>query len=178
MANPYSRSSALIVPPYGAGGSVGDNITSLAAGAAGAVGIINAELLSLVTPLADILLPIWRITPGVGATGTIARYLICAEGTSSTPALWTGNMNPITATNATALNAMLQYDVAGTQAALIDSVTVSATYATYYFREQSLFGLLSNIPRFVSVVLFNSTSLALSSTAGNHSTNIVVDSYA
>jgi hypothetical protein len=178
MANPYNRSAALIVPPYGAGGGSGDNITSLASGAAGAIGIINAELLSLVTPLADILLPVWKITPGSGATGTISRYLICSEGTPTTPAQWTGNMSPITATNAAALGAMLVYDVAGTQAAFIDSVTVSGSYATYYFREQSLFGFLYNVPRFVSIVVSNGTNLAFNATAGNHSTDIVVDSYA
>lgn len=163
--------------PYGASGGLGDNVTNLAAGAASGLGIINAELLGLVTPLGDILLPSWTITPGTGATGTISRYLICAEGTSSTPGLWTGNLNPITTANATALAAMLAYTNSGTLTAFIDSVTVTSSYTTYHFLEKSVYGLFSNIPRFVSVILFNNTNLNLSSTAANHSTTFIVDSY-
>jgi hypothetical protein len=172
MSDPWVR-GAPTVWPHGPGQSP-DAITSLANGQAKGVGSLSAEAISLVTPLGDLILPPWKITTGSGlVSGTISRYLIASEDGT----LWTGGIDPTSSSDqSAALIAMLSYD--GVNAALIDQITVSAAATTYYFRWRSLQSMLGNVPHYVSILVYNQSGQALSSTAANHTAQYASESYA
>jgi hypothetical protein len=172
MSNPWIR-GAPAVWPHGPGQSP-DSVTSLPNNQALGLGKLWAENIGLVTPFGDLILPPWKITTGSGGvSGTISRYLIASEDGS----LWTGGIDPTSSSDQSALlAAMLAYD--GTNAALIDSITVSAATTAYYFRWRSLQGLLSNVPHYVSILLYNQSGQALNATAGNHTVQYASESYA
>ena len=172
MSNPWLRGTPTVWP-HGPGQSP-DSVTSLPNNQALGRGKLWAENIGLVTPLGDLILPPWKITTGSGGvSGTISRYLIASEDGS----LWTGGIDPTSSSDqSTLLSAMLTYD--GTNAALIDSITVSAPTTAYYFRWRSLQGLLSNVPHYISILLYNQSGQALSATAGNHTVQYASESYA
>jgi hypothetical protein len=172
MSNPWIR-GAPTVWPHGPGQSP-DIVTSLPNGQALGIGKLWAENIGLITPLGDLILPPWKITTGSGGvSGTISRYLIVSED----GLLWTGGIDPTSASDqSTLLSAMLTYD--GANAALIDSITVSAPTTAYYFRWRNLQGMLSNVPRYMSILLYNQSGQALSATAGNHTVQYASESYA
>jgi hypothetical protein len=172
MSNPWLRGAPTVWPDGPAQSS--DHVTSLANGQALGLGKLWAENLGLVTPLGDLILPPWKITTGSGSVnGTISRYLIVSEDGN----LWTGGIDPTSSSDQSALlAAMLTYD--GINAALIDSITVSAATTAYYFRWRSLQSLLGNVPHYVSVLIYNQSGQALNGTAGNHTAQYVTEGYA
>jgi hypothetical protein len=171
MSNPWSRGSPTTWP-HGPGQSP-DAITSMPNNQALGVGKLWAENISLVTPLGDLILPPWKITTGAGVTsGTISRYLIASEDGS----LWTGGIDPTSTSDQSALlSAMLTYD--GSNAALIDQITVTAANTAYYFRWRSLQSMLGNVPHYISVLVYNQSGAALNGTAGNHTAQYASEAY-
>jgi len=172
MSNPWVR-GAPTVWPHGPG-QMPDSLTSLPNGQAKGLGSLWAENIGLITPLGDLILPPWKVTTGAGSVaGTISRYLITSEDGS----LWTGGIDPTSSLDqSTALAAMLTYD--GINSALIDSITVSAAATAYYFRWRSLQGLLSNVPHYVSILVYNQSGQALNAAAANHTAQYVSEAYA
>ena len=170
--NPWVRGTPTVWP-HGPGQSP-DAITSLPNGQAKGVGSLSAESISLVTPFGDLILPPWKITTGSGTVaGTISRYLISSEDGS----LWTGGIDPTSASDqSAALAALLAYD--GSGAALIDQITASAANTAYYFNWRSVQALVSNVPHFLSILVFNQTGQALNATAANHTAQYASESYA
>jgi hypothetical protein len=172
MSNPWIRGTPTVWP-NGPGQSP-DHLTSLPNGQALGMGKLWAENIGLVTPLGDLILPPWKITTGTGGvSGTISRYLMASEDGT----LWPGGIDPTSSSDqSTLLSAMLTYD--GPNAALIDSITVSAASTAYYLRWRSLQGLLSNVPHYVSILVYNQSGQALSATAGNHTAQYASEAYA
>jgi len=172
MSNPWVR-GAPTVWPHGPGQSP-DSLTSLPNNQALGLGKLWAENIGLVTPLGDLILPPWKVTTGAGSvSGTISRYLILSEDGS----MWTGGIDPTSSSDQSpALVAMLAYDNAN--AAFIDQITVSAAATAYYFRWRNLQSLLGNVPRYVSVLVYNQSGQAMSATAGNHTAQYASEAYA
>ncbi len=172
MSNPWIRGTPTAWP--NGPGQPTDHLTSLANGHALGLGKLWAENISLVTPFGDLILPPWAITTGSGSVaGTISRYLVASEDGT----LWTGGIDPTSSSDQSALlSAMLTYD--GANAALIDSITVSAPATPYYFRWRSLQAMLSNVPKYISVVVYNQSGQALNAASGNHAAQFVSESYA
>jgi hypothetical protein len=172
MSNPWVRANPTVWP-QGPGQSP-DHLTALPNGQALGMGKLWAENIGLVSPLGDLILPPWKIRTGAGTvSGTVSRYLILSED----GALWTGGIDPTSSSDQSALlTAMLSYD--GANAALLDSITVSASATTYYFRWRSLQSLLSNLPHYASILVYNQSGQALDATAANFTAQYVSESYA
>jgi hypothetical protein len=172
MSNPSIRGTPTVWPDGPAQSP--DHVTSLANGQALGLGKLWAENIGLATPFGDLILPPWKITTGSGSvSGTISRYLILSEDGT----LWTGGVDPTSNSDqSTALAAMLAYD--GTNASLIDSITVAAASTAYYFRWRSLQSMLGNLPHYASVLIYNQSGRALSATAAPHTVQYVSESYA
>jgi hypothetical protein len=172
MSNPWIRGAPTIWP-HGPG-QIPDSVTSLPSGQALGVGKLWAENIGLTTPLGDLILPPWKITTGSGSvSGTISRYLIGSEDGS----LWEGGIDPTSSSDqSTLLTAMLAYD--GPSATLIDQINVTAAATAYYFRWRTLQQLRQNMPRYVSVVIFNQSGQALSSTTAQHAIQFASEAYA
>ncbi len=172
MSDPWLR-GVPTVWPHGPGQSP-DSVTSLANGQAKGLGSLWAENIGLVTPFGDLILPPWKITTGAGPiAGTVSRYLIISEDGSQ----WTGGVDPTSSSDQSMLlSAMLAYD--GSNSALIDQITVSAAATAYYFRWRSLQSMLGNVPRYVSILVYNQSGQALSATATNHTAQYASEAYA
>jgi hypothetical protein len=173
MADPWTRTNPPVTWPYGAGGASGDHVTSLANNTVLGLGYLNNS--TLTSPYGDIILPTWKITTGAGSvSGTIQRWLVVGEATS----MFTGGLDPTSASDLTsALNAYLITDPLAQAAMLLDTINVSAAGTAYYFRWRSLYAFIGNVPTYVGLLIQNLSGVALSTTAGNHITNYVIDSY-
>lgn len=164
MANPFTR-GAVVTWQYGPAQSP-DNFSSLAAGAARGLGVVNPG-----TPpvglYRDIILPPWQITLAASPTtgGTIQRYLLFSEDNTH----WPGNISPTsTSSQAAALAAAILDDSGFATGTLIDTITVQSGTTVYYTRWFSLYALIGNMASYSSVLVYNNTSQAFAAFSSNN----------
>lgn len=181
MANPWTRNTPAVWA-YGAGGASGDNFTSLANGAAKAVGVVQPATLS--APFGDILLPPWKITFASAPTAgnTFTRYLFASE--DNTTPVWPGGISPTSTADQYSSGTgnfanWLNYDLVAAENMMIDQITLLSSVTTYYTRWRGLRGFFTdgNIPTFITIICYNQSGVALSSTAANHITTYVTETY-
>ncbi len=167
MSNPYTRSSIAVFPAGPAQSP--DNITSLANNAAKGLGSITVSPL----PASDIIVAPISIKSGASAvSGSVSLFLIVSEDGSA----WTGGIDPTSASDqATALTALLAADQ---NFSPLQTISFSANATTYYFRWFCLSDLLTNMPSYASVLVYNQSGAAFDSTAANHYAKYRTDVYA
>lgn len=172
MTNPYTRSSYTAFPNGPGQGT--DNVTSLASGAASALGVIGP---ASPLPAADYLIGPSTVMTGTGpsTTGTLSLYVIVSEDGSH----YTGGMSATATTNATALNAWLANASlnAITLRGVVQTILANAANTAYYFDEFNLSQLFTNIPSYWALLLVNNSGAALNATATNHVFGYRADTY-
>jgi hypothetical protein len=150
-------------------------MSSLANGQAKGLGAINSGTIS--QPFGDIILPPWKITTAAGPTAgnMISRYLLFSEDNT----IWPGGISPTsTSDQSSSLATWLAFDPGAAALALIDTLTIQSGVTLYQTRWQSIRGLIGNVPTYCTVLLYNTSGVALAAySSGNQSATYVTESY-
>ena len=133
-------------------GQPADNLTGLANGKALGLGMVGTAF----TQYFDCIVASIFIKSGTGTsgTGTVSLYLVVSEDGTH----WSGGIDPTSTSDQSA-------KLAGQTA--LQEITVGADATEYYFNEFSFSNVLSFMPTFMAVVIWNKSGAALDTTPAN-----------